>query len=303
MVTDQPGSDRPRKFLTLLSHGDDKTFTDGSGPPRTGPSHRHPRQSADRARDRESRMPQWHFDQAIVRTVSDFGTRSEPPTHPEMLDWMATWFMDKLVAQEAAQTHPAFLDYQQGSVLTADALGSDQSMALACRSFNASISNRSATPPHHRRKTGSRLCPEPALHPGVFHGLQSLQEPVSDALQPKTSVDRRTHLCDGWVDRRFHSRYVRHVRFREPRQGNHGRNECSRRCSKQKQFMIEQPIHRRAGQESPLSKGLSEGRNRRRQSAFHLPHRLPATALSSGTHSRAATSFPTTRLSRFRIHP
>jgi hypothetical protein len=41
-----------------------------------------------------NRVWQWHFGQAIVRTVSDFGTRSEPPTHPEMLDWLATSLMD-----------------------------------------------------------------------------------------------------------------------------------------------------------------------------------------------------------------
>ena len=34
------------------------------------------------------------FGEGIVRTVADFGVRGERPTHPELLDWLATSFME-----------------------------------------------------------------------------------------------------------------------------------------------------------------------------------------------------------------
>ncbi|MEE2707751.1 MAG: DUF1553 domain-containing protein [Planctomycetota bacterium] len=40
-----------------------------------------------------NRVWQWHFGEGLVRTPNNFGMRSEPPTHPGLLDWLAVRFI------------------------------------------------------------------------------------------------------------------------------------------------------------------------------------------------------------------
>ncbi len=87
------GDEVPRRFLEALSDSKPKPFTTGSG--------RWDLANAIASRDNPltarvivNRIWMHHFGEGIVRTPSDFGTRCDPPSHPEMLDWLATWFMD-----------------------------------------------------------------------------------------------------------------------------------------------------------------------------------------------------------------
>jgi mono/diheme cytochrome c family protein len=87
------GAEIPRQFLAILSGENRTPFTQGSGRLELAQaiaSKDNPLTS----RVMVNRIWRYHFGQALVRTPSDFGTRGELPTHPELLDYLATQFMD-----------------------------------------------------------------------------------------------------------------------------------------------------------------------------------------------------------------
>jgi Protein of unknown function (DUF1553)/Protein of unknown function (DUF1549)/Planctomycete cytochrome C len=87
------GEEVPRQFLAVLSGKSRKPFAEGTGR----------RELAEAIASKENPLTArvwvnriWGhlFGRAIVATTSDFGTRSTPPTHPELLDWLASSLMD-----------------------------------------------------------------------------------------------------------------------------------------------------------------------------------------------------------------
>jgi mono/diheme cytochrome c family protein len=88
-----PGDAVPRQFLELLSGPGRKPFHEGSGRlelARAIASKDNPLT----ARVLVNRVWLHHFGAGLVHTPSDFGMRSDPPTHPELLDYLASTFME-----------------------------------------------------------------------------------------------------------------------------------------------------------------------------------------------------------------
>ena len=89
---DEPGEEVPRGFVAVLGDAALPATTTGSGRLElaewlTRPSH------PLTARVMVNRIWQHHFGRGLVATPNDFGVRGRPPTHPELLDRLATDFV------------------------------------------------------------------------------------------------------------------------------------------------------------------------------------------------------------------
>jgi hypothetical protein len=81
-----------------------------------------------------NRLWQHHFGRGLVATPNDFGLRGQPPTHPELLDWLASEFVAH--GWSLKQMHGLMLQsatYQQASVATPAAAAKDPDNALFSR--------------------------------------------------------------------------------------------------------------------------------------------------------------------------
>jgi len=86
------------------------------------------------ARVTVNRFWQMYFGTGLVKTVEDFGSQGEWPIHPQLLDWLATEFMDSGWNMKALQkTILMSATYRQSSKVTPDLLQKDPENRLLAR--------------------------------------------------------------------------------------------------------------------------------------------------------------------------
>ncbi len=129
----RPGEAVPRRFLEVLSGGKPEPFKDGSGRlelAKAIASEDNPLT----ARVLVNRVWTYHFGAGLVRTPGDFGVKGEAPTHPELLDYLATQFVEN--GWSVKKLHRQIMlsnAYQQSSDSRPDAVMADPENRLVHR--------------------------------------------------------------------------------------------------------------------------------------------------------------------------
>ncbi len=112
----------PRRFIDVLSsNGQATPFKEGSGRLELAQSIAS-KDNPLTARVLVNRMWMYHFGEGLVRTPDDLGNQAGQPSHPELLDFLATWFMEDFGPAKPAWSvkalHKAIMlskTYQQSS--------------------------------------------------------------------------------------------------------------------------------------------------------------------------------------------
>ena len=88
-----PGEDAPKAFPTILATPADPAIRSASGRMELANWIASP-QNPMTAKVMVNRLWQWHFGEGIVRTPDNFGKMGDRPSHPELLDFLATRFTE-----------------------------------------------------------------------------------------------------------------------------------------------------------------------------------------------------------------
>jgi hypothetical protein len=152
------------------------------------------RQNPLTARVAVNRMWQEFFGRGLVRTSEDFGTQGEKPTHPALLDWLATEFMEggwrvkrmhKLIVMSAT--------YRQSSTTRPDLKERDPANTLLARQNRLRLSAELVR--------DAALQASGLLYPAI--GGESIRPPQPD------SVSKLTYGGSKWEESQGRERYRR----------------------------------------------------------------------------------------------
>ena len=126
----KPGPVVPRRFLTVLS-GAEISANDKTSGRRQLAEWIVARDNPLSARVMANRIWLHHFGKGLVPTPNDFGKQGKPPTHPELLDWLASKFIESGWSVKAM--HRVIMlsqTYQLASARSEDAIARDANNEL-----------------------------------------------------------------------------------------------------------------------------------------------------------------------------
>ncbi len=156
------------------------------------------------ARVMVNRIWQHHFGEGIVRTANNFGKLGTPPTHPELLDWLAVEFVKSGWSVKAL--HRLILGsaaYQQSSSRTATARQADADNQLFSRQNRRRLSAEelrdsllAASGTLDRATAGPSLrdltAPRRTLYVTTIRSDRATYQMLFDGADPNAIVEKRT---------------------------------------------------------------------------------------------------------------
>jgi hypothetical protein len=235
-----------------------------------------------------NRIWQEYFGRGIVATAEDFGTQGDPPSHPQLLDWLAVEFIDsgwnvkyiqRLITESAA--------YRQSSVIPPKLWELDQYNDLLARGPRARVD---AEIIHDIALSASGLLNDkiggPSVYPPIPDGVMSLGYGSPMAWENKNKADNYRRAMYTFVKRSVP--YPSLQVFDAPT----GESPCPRRIRSntplQALTTLNDPVFTEAAQALALRVWKEGGRNDRARMnyAFELcagrkPRRNEAATLSS----------------------
>jgi hypothetical protein len=260
------GNEVPRRFLKLISGDDRKPFEHGSGRLDMARAIASPENPLT-ARVWVNRVWAHHFGAGLVRTPSDFGMRSDPPTHPELLDWLASTFVGNHWSTKSLHRMIVLsATYQQQSDGPMDE-------AVRRQALTADPENRLLWRMNTRRLSFEEWRDTLLAVSGELDGTMGGR---AAELFPTGGENRRRTLY-GLVDRQFLTTAMRTFDFANPDLHSPQRNETT--VSQQALFAMNHPFlaHRSQGMIARLNEAPTTDATGRVRQLYRWAYQRPPT--------------------------